>query len=88
MRQESIEAKKAERKRSAVMGVAFFVLVQLACAICFGALCFIPDVPGWFPVLFGVLAAVCLLLIIPAALLLKDRFKEIEGGELDAAAEY
>ena len=51
MRQESIETKKAERKRSAVMGVAFFVLVQLACGICVGALCFIPAVPGWFPVL-------------------------------------
>ena len=88
MKQESIEEKKAKRKKDAVGGVVFFVLIQLACAVCFGALCFIPDVPGWFIVMFGALAGLCLLLIIPALLLLKDRFKEIEGGELDAAAEY
>jgi len=88
MRPENIEARKAERKRSAVTGVGLFVLLQLASALCFAALCFIPDVPGWFPVLFGVLAAVCLLLIIPALILLKQRFEEIEGGELDAAGKY
>ena len=88
MKPENIEERKAQRKKSAVRGVAFFTLLQLACAVCFGALCFIPDVPDWFVVLFGMLAVLCLLLIIPAFILLKERFKEIEGGELDAAAEY
>ena len=88
MKPESIEARRAARKKSAVRGVAFFTLLQLACAVCFGALCFIPDVPDWFVVLFGMLAVLCLLLIIPAFISLKERFKEIEGGELDAAAEY
>ena len=88
MKQESIEQRKTARKRSAVNGVIGFGLLQLACAVSFGALCFIPELPGWCTVLFGVLSVGCLLLIIPAMLLLKERFKEIEGGELDAAAEY
>lgn len=77
-----------QRKRSAVRGVLLFALLQLACAVCFGALCFIPDMPRWCVILFGVLAALTLVLILPALLVLKDRFKEIEGGELDAAAKY
>ena len=32
--------------------------------------------------------AFCLLLIVPALVVLKERFKEIEGGELDAAGQY
>ena len=88
MKPESIEARKEQRKRSAVRGVLLFALLQLACAVCFGALCFIPDMPGWCVILFGVLAALCLVLILPALLVLKDRFKEIEGGELDAAGKY
>ena len=88
MKPENIKERKAKHKREAVVSVVMFTLLQLATAVCFGALCFIPDVPGWFPVVFGVLAALCLLFIIPAVLLLKTRFQEIEGGELDAAAEY
>ena len=88
MKPANIEEKKRRRKRSAVGGVVFFTLLQLACAVCFGALCFIPGMPGWCSALFQGLAALCLLLIIPAVKLLRERFKEIEGGELDAAAEY
>lgn len=88
MKPENIKAKKAKRKKEAVQGVMFFTLIQLACAACFGSLCFIPDLPGWVAILFAGLAALCLVLIVPAALLLKARFHEIEGGELDAAAKY
>ena len=88
MKRASIEEKRQERKKSAVVGVVLFTLLQVACAICFGALCFIPDAPGWVVILFGAMAVFCLMLIVPACLLLKERFKEIEGGELDAAAEY
>ena len=48
----------------------------------------IPGMPQWCVILFGVLAVLCLALILPALLVLKDRFKEIEGGELDAAGKY
>ena len=88
MRPENTEERRRQRKRSAVRGVVFFALLQAACAVCFGALCLIPDLPQWCVILFGVLAVLCLALILPALLVLKDRFKEIEGGELDAAGKY
>lgn len=88
MKHENIEARKAKRKKEAVHGVVFFTLLQAACAICFGSLCWIPDAPVWLCVLFGGLAVLCLVLILPALWVLKQRFQEIEGGELDAAAEY
>ena len=88
MKQESIEEKRKRRKKEAVCGILFFALLQLACAICFASLCFIPDTPTWLFVMFLVLALLCLVLIIPALWTLRERIKEIEGGELDAAAQY
>lgn len=82
------EERRGRRRRSAIRGVALFALLQLACAACFGSLCFIPDLPGWLFVLFLSLAAFCLLLILPALLVLKKRFQEIQGGEEDVAAQY
>lgn len=76
------------RRRSAVRGVVLFGLLQVACAVCFGSLCFIPDLPKWAFALFLALTVFCLLLILPALLVLKKRFEEIQGGEEDAAAEY
>ena len=84
----NIEERRRRRRRSAILGVALFTLLQLACAACFGALCFIPDLPRWLVVLFLSLAVFCLLLILPALLVLKKRFEEIQGGEEDAAAQY
>ena len=88
MKPVNIEERRRERKKSAVVGAVFFTLLQVACAVCFGALCFIPDAPRWVVVLFGALAVGCLLLILPVFKLLNERFKEIEGGELDAAGKY
>jgi len=88
MKQGNIEEKKARRKKEAVHGIVFFVLLQLACAVCFGSLCFIPDAPTWVVWLFLGLALLCVLLIVPALIVLRQRFKEIEGGELDAAGQY
>ena len=68
--------------------MAFFALLQVASAICFGALCFIPDAPMWLIALFGGLAVLCLVLIVPVLLVLKERLREIEGGEWDAAGQY
>lgn len=88
MKPRNIEERKAQRKRSAVRGVMFFVVLQLASAACLGALCLIPDLPRWCFILFAALAALCILLIVPAVWVLKERFREIEGGELDEAGQY
>ena len=88
MKQESIEEKKAKRKRGAVYGVLGFAALQVVCAVAFGSLCLIPDAPKGGFWCFLVLAVICLLLIIPALFALKERFKEIEGGELDAVGKY
>ena len=88
MKPDNIEARKARRKREAVHGVLLFALIQLLTAAVFASLCLIPDSPKGLNILWLVLAGICLLTILPAIWLLKGRFKEIEGGELDAAAEY
>ena len=86
--QKNIEQRRQEHRRGAVVGVAFFSAIQLLSAAVFAALCVIPDLPGWAVTLFLVLAAVSVLLIFPVLILLKQRFKEIEGGELDEAGQY
>lgn len=88
MKPKNIEAVKAKRKRAAVRSVTLFALFQAGMAAFMAWLCFLPDCPGWASVLFGVIGALSLGVIVPALALLKTRFKEIEGGELDAAAEY
>lgn len=87
MKQESIERRKRDKKE-AVTGIVFFTLLQLVCALALGSLCLIPDAPGWLVVMFGALAGFCLLLLLPALIVLKGRFAEIEGGELDEAGQY
>lgn len=85
---ESIEARKARRKREAIRGVVLFALFQAACVVAFLSLCLIPELPRW---LFWLLAVLALLSAIPipvSLVVLRQRFKEIEGGELDAAAQY
>lgn len=88
MRRESIEARRRRRKRDAVRGVALFAALQLIAAAVIASLCFIPGEPPWLAALFGVTAAFTLAMVIPALVVLKKRFQEIEGGELDVAAEY
>ena len=83
-----MEERRRRQRRQAILGVVTFALFQLACAACFAALCFIPDLPRWLFRLFAVLAGGCGLLVVPALVVLKQRFVEIEGGETDAAAEY
>ena len=79
---------KEQRKREAVWSVVFFGLLQLVCAAVLVALCFIPGLPIWVVALLGVLAAGCIISLLLALAALRQRFQEIEGGELDAAAEY
>ena len=80
--------KKQLQKRDAVRGILLFGFLQLLCAVSFWSLTRIPGLPGWCVKLFWALAVLCAALLIPALLVLKQRFYEIEGGELDAAAEY
>ncbi len=87
MKQKNTELQRRDKK-AAVVGVIFFAGLQLVCAASFASLCFIPDAPVWLMVMFGVLAAACVLFIIPALVVMKQRFEEIEGGELDEAAQY
>ena len=84
----STKSDKCARKCGAVLGVLGFAALQLASAAilawCAGL---IPELP-W---LQWVLRALALLSVVPlpfAAVVLKQRFKEIEGGESDAAAQY
>lgn len=86
--QESIKARQARRKREAVRGVLLFAVLQVAACVGCAALCFIPGMPQWAVILCLVLAIFCLVLMIPAFWVLRSRFKEIEGGELDAAGKY
>ena len=88
MKRENIRGKRAKQKKEAVYGILGFAALQVVCAAAFGSLCFIPDIPMVALCCFMALAAICLLLIIPALCVLKVRFKEIEGGELDAAGQY
>ena len=82
------DRRRRKYRRQAMLGVVMFALLQLAGTACFGALCLIPDLPRWLMVLFVVLAAACAALILPALVVLKQRFTEIEGGELDEASQY
>ena len=80
--------KEKEQKRQAVRGVVLFAALQLLCAVAFWSMTGIPDLPGWCEKLFWGLAVFCIALLIPALMVLKQRFYEIEGGELDAAGKY
>ena len=76
------------RKREARRGVILFSLLQGAIGLVFAFLCFITDLPGWAVALFAFLALSCAISLLPALGALKERYKEIEGGELDEARQY
>jgi len=84
----SMNFQKRRLRRQALLSVTLFVLFQTACAAVFAALCLIPDLPRPVFWLFAALSGGCGLPVIPALVVLKERLKEIEGGEFDAAAEY
>ena len=69
-------------KRGAVLGIALFALLQLACVVGFWALCVIPELPSWLFILFAAFGALCAGLMVPALLALRVRFQEIDA--LDA----
>lgn len=88
MKPESIDKRRARQKREAVRSVVIAAALELTGgAVCVG-LALIPGMPVVLSVAFFVSAAVCLLLILSAVRALKERFREIEGGEMDAAGQY
>lgn len=86
--QKNIEDRKKQQKKDAIRGVALFGVLQAACVVCFIALCLIPDLPRWAVILFAALAIASAAPMIAALVVLKQRFHEIQGGELDAARQY
>lgn len=88
MKPESIERRRAREKRDAVRSMAVFGALDLAEVVFFVWLALRPGVPGWLSVLLFVPPVLGVLLIPSAVRALKERFREIEGGELDAAGQY
>lgn len=86
--QKNTEELQKRQKRDAIRGVALFIALQLMCVIAFIALCMIPELPQWALLLFAALAVLCVVPIGIALVVLKQRFDEIQGGELDAARQY
>lgn len=84
----TLEDRKRRHKRQAVLGVCFCAVLLLPCMIVCIGLSLFPPLPWWGKVLTAAGAFVCIVSVIFSLVVLKQRFKEIEGGELDAAAEY
>ena len=88
MKPESIEKRRARQKKEAVRSVVIAAVLELTgAAVCVG-LALIPGMPLGLSIAFFVPAGLCLVLILSAVRALKERFREIEGGELDAAGQY
>ena len=79
---KNIDPGQRAQKKDARKGAAFFALVQLAMAL---LLLWGLD---WLRLLLLILAVGDLVTIPAVWIVLKQRMKEIEGGELDAARKY
>ena len=79
---------KRRKKWEAVRGAALFAAIRIAAVILLlGCASLAPEL-GW---LQGIAGGLALILVIPIPLMgitIRQRFREIEGGELDAAAKY
>ncbi|OUQ78596.1 hypothetical protein [Flavonifractor sp. An100] len=79
--------RQRELRREAVKGAVLYCLAQLATvAVLLGGRLLVSE--GWLDTLLLVLALADLISIPPVFLVLKERLKEIKGGELDAAGKY
>ena len=88
MKPESIEEERCRKKREARRGVLFLGAILLPLTAGLLVPCFLPDMPVAAKWICAVSAAGCMLLFLPALWALKQRYREIEGGESDAAAQY
>lgn len=79
------EKDKQERKRGAFIGAGLFILLMTGClatTIWGIVIISIPAIPS------AILLAIPTILIICTLFVLRERFKEIEGGEIDEASKY
>ena len=85
---KNIDPGQRAQKKDARKGAAFFALVQLAMALLL--LWGRSQLAGldWLRLLLLILAVGDLVTIPAVWIVLKQRMKEIEGGELDAARKY
>ena len=88
MRRNGTDAAAQRRKKDALHGAVSATAVMLLIGIGLPVLCHIYAVTGLGSVLLTLMGLGNLLGIIPVWILLKQRWKEIEGGEEDAAAQY
>lgn len=87
MKQGSIEQRKARRKRDAVRGVMVVSILQVVTAVVLLWCAWLP-MPRWVSWMFIGMALLSVLTLIPVVSVLRQRFQEIEGGELDEASKY
>ncbi len=81
------ENTKAQQRRDAIKSAVLSSLLQIAAAaVLLWVRSAVPIV--WLSRVLLILAALDLLSLIPTFVVLKQRFKEIEGGEIDAARKY
>ena len=88
---KNIDPGQRAQKKDARKGAAFFALVQLAMALLLlwgrSQLAGLEGL-GWLRLLLLILAVGDLVTIPAVWIVLKQRMKEIEAGELDAARKY
>ena len=83
-----IEARRRRQKREAVQGVLLFARLRTASVVVLlWSASLVPQL-RWLQVILGVLALAVGAPVIFVGVTLKQRLKEIEGGESDAAAQY
>ena len=86
-KQENTDATHRKQKKNAIESVVIFILLQVLSAVILlwcRSMCQV----GWLRGLLLALAVLDLASILPSAAVLKQRMREIEGGELDAARKY
>ena len=83
-----IEARKRAQKRQAVQGAVLFAGLRTASVVVLlWSASLVPQL-RWLQVILGVLALAVGAPVLFVGVTLKQRLKEIEGGESDAAAQY
>ena len=77
-----------KRKKDALQSAVLSSVLMLLSGGVLLILCAVYDVKGIWRALLTIAALLDLAAIVPVWILLKKRWKEIEGGEEDAAAQY
>ena len=81
-------AAQQKRKKDALHSAVLSTVMMLLSGGVLLILCAVYDVEGIWRALLTIAALLDLAAIVPVWILLKKRWKEIEGGEEDAAAQY